>query len=197
MAIFLEHLMNMSFMASIQGLTEALTALFHEHSSYLFWPTQYLAVYSNGSCFTLKPFLANWAASHQCTSKQHYYATSYIHSHACIHHIYITTHFFLHTSSTLLGRSAGPDRSRLLQLVPGRQSQKCEKTMLMNWNLCILHKVSDVHVFKKRIQFWFGGVIYIHTQGPFHFVSNTCKYSSILNATCENVIVFRIVRLSL
>ncbi len=156
MAIFLEHLLNMSFMASIHDLTETLTALFHEHSSYLFWPTQYLAVYSNGSCFTLKPFLANWAASHQCTSKQHCYATSYIHNHACIHHIYITTHFFLHTSSTLLGRLACPDPSRLSQLVPGGVTEVWKNhlfLMLMNWNLCILHKVSNVHVLKKRYNF--------------------------------------------
>jgi hypothetical protein len=39
-----------------------LLALFHKYPSCLFWPTQYLAICSNDSCFTLKLSLASWAA---------------------------------------------------------------------------------------------------------------------------------------
>jgi hypothetical protein len=75
----------MSFMASIQGWTETLVALFNEHSSYLFWPTQYLAVYSNGSCFTLKPFLANWQLN---TNVQ-------VNNTAMLHHIDMNTQTYI------------------------------------------------------------------------------------------------------
>ncbi len=93
-------------------------ALFHKYSSCLFWPTQYLAVCPNGSCFTLNPPLP---AGQLNTSVQvnnmatlhHIYA----HNHTYLHHTYITIHFLLHTSSTPLGRPAGPDSSCLSQCI--------------------------------------------------------------------------------
>ncbi len=73
-------------MASIQDWTEAPAALFREHSSCLSWPTQYLAVYSTDSSFTLNPFLLagqlntnvkvnNMATPHHMYTDMHIYIT--------------------------------------------------------------------------------------------------------------------------
>ncbi len=76
---------NTSFMASIQGWTEALVALFHEHSSCLSWPTQYLAVYSNDSSFMLNPPLPTGQLN---THVQ-------VNNTAMLHHIYTDTHIYI------------------------------------------------------------------------------------------------------
>jgi hypothetical protein len=66
---------------------------------------------------SLSPFLTSLTAQHRCTSKQHGYATSYVHIHTYLHHIHITVHFLLYTSSTFFCRPAGSDSSRLTQIV--------------------------------------------------------------------------------
>ncbi len=112
-AVFLKHLANTSFIALFQAKTEP-------HSGLTIWscillprPTQYLAVYCNGSSFTPSAFcyLGGFSLMYRYTSQQRY--TAYVHT--CI---YITSAllFFssLYTSSILLGRLADPDQSRWL-----------------------------------------------------------------------------------
>jgi hypothetical protein len=79
------------------------------------WPTQHLAVCSNRSGFTLNPFIAIWAllTNVQVNNTAALHDT---HGHTYIHHIGITILLLFYTSSTLLGRPAGPDPSRLAQL---------------------------------------------------------------------------------
>jgi hypothetical protein len=84
-AIFLEHPANTSFMASIQGWTEALAALSREHSSCLSWPTWYRCLLKDSS-FTLNPCLLagqlntnvqvnNMATPHHMYTNMHIYIT--------------------------------------------------------------------------------------------------------------------------
>jgi hypothetical protein len=92
-----------------------LLVLFPKYISCLLWPTQYLAVCSNGSCFTLNPFLTNWRLN---TSVQ-------VNNMAALHHIHRNTHIYI--TSVLLfilfftllpppfGRPAASDSSRLTQ----------------------------------------------------------------------------------
>jgi hypothetical protein len=85
--------------------------LFHMNLLFLSWPTRYLTICSNDSCFTCAPSHAN--------------ATSHIHSHTYLHHIHIIIHSFLHTFSMPLGRPAGPDLSCREQYVSGSWRHKC------------------------------------------------------------------------
>ncbi len=85
MAIFLEHHANTSFMASIQGLTVPLAGSLPQVYSCLLWPTQYLAVCSNGSCFALIPFLADlWLNTNVQVNNM-----------TALHHIYTDTHIYI------------------------------------------------------------------------------------------------------
>jgi hypothetical protein len=115
-AIFLEHLANTSFMASIQVWTETLAALLQEYSSCLFLAHPVSCCLLQRPMFHTHPSLPagelstnvqvnNMAALHRI----------YTDTHAYLHHIYITIHALLHTSSTLLGRPVGSDPSRLSQ----------------------------------------------------------------------------------
>jgi hypothetical protein len=80
---------------------------FCEHSSCLSWPTHQRLK------FHVQPFLTSRTALHQCTSKQHGYATSYVHRHAYLHHIHITIHHLVeslqsHFILTMSHWSSGP-----------------------------------------------------------------------------------------
>jgi hypothetical protein len=90
--------------------------LFLQVYSFLLWPTQYLAVCSNGSHFTLDPFLACWRPN-TCTQVNNTLALHHIHMDT---HIYITSTFIilllLYTSSTPIGRPAALDPSCRAQL---------------------------------------------------------------------------------
>jgi hypothetical protein len=68
-----------------------LLVLFPKYVSCLLWPTQYLAVCSNGSCFTLNPFLADCRLN---TNVQ-------VNNMTVPHHIYTNTHIYI-TSILLL-----------------------------------------------------------------------------------------------
>jgi hypothetical protein len=81
----------------------------------LSWPTQYLAVYSNDSSFTLNPSLLagqfnNNVQVNNTSMPHHMYTYLYLHN------IYITIHSLLHTSSILLGGLAGSGSPRLIHL---------------------------------------------------------------------------------
>ncbi len=65
--------------------------LFPQVYSCLFWPTQCLAVCSNGSHFALNPFLACWWPNTH-TSKQHLSTISHTHGHTYFRHIDIIIH---------------------------------------------------------------------------------------------------------
>ncbi len=86
-----------------------LPALFHMYLPCLSRPTQYLAVCSKDSCFTRTPSLDNWTST-QVNNMAMLHLI--YHGHIYVHHIIITIQLFLHTSSILLGRLAGPDPSR-------------------------------------------------------------------------------------
>jgi hypothetical protein len=76
------------------------------------WPIQYRTVYSNGSDFSLTP---SFPSGRLLTNVQVNNITM-LHGtlgHTYIHHIVITILLLFYTSSTLLGRPAGPDPSRL------------------------------------------------------------------------------------
>ncbi len=62
-----------------------LLVLFPQVYSCLLWPTQYLAVFSNGSYFTLNPFLADWRLS---TSVQ-------VNNTTALHHLHMDTHIYI------------------------------------------------------------------------------------------------------
>ncbi len=62
-----------------------LLSLSHKYSSYLFWPTQYLAICPNGSCFTLNP---PSPAGQLNTSIQ-------VNNMAALRHIYTVTHIYI------------------------------------------------------------------------------------------------------
>jgi hypothetical protein len=62
-----------------------LQVLFPQVYSCLLWPTQYLAVCSNGSYFELIPFLADWLLN---TSIQ-------VNNTTALHHIYTDTHIYI------------------------------------------------------------------------------------------------------
>ncbi len=81
-----------------RGRLSLLLVLFPQVYSCLLWPTQYLAICSNGSCLALNTFLAYWQPN---TSVQvnNTSATSYTHGHTYLHHINITINYLLHTSS--------------------------------------------------------------------------------------------------
>ncbi len=101
--------------------------LFTQVYSCLFWPTQYLAVCSNGSHFALDPFLACWRPN-TCIQENNTLAPYHIHMDT---HIYITLTllFFIlfYTSSTPSGRSAVLDPSRLAHVQLHEYSTKCKK----------------------------------------------------------------------
>jgi hypothetical protein len=59
------------------------------------------------------PFPASQTALHQHMNKQHGHTTFW---YTYLHHIHVTIHFLLYTSSILLGRLAGSDSSRLTQI---------------------------------------------------------------------------------
>jgi hypothetical protein len=61
-------------------------------------PTQYLAIYLNGSGFTPNAFLVIWVASHWCTSKQHNKFTRYTCTYIYISH----WHYYSSLLPTLL-----------------------------------------------------------------------------------------------
>jgi hypothetical protein len=63
-----------------------LLALFDKYPC-LFWPTRYLVVYSNNSCFTLEPSLVSRAAWHKCTVQ--------VNNMAMLHLIYTVTHIYI------------------------------------------------------------------------------------------------------
>jgi hypothetical protein len=103
-----------------RGRLSLLLVLFPQVYSSLLWPTQYLAICSNGSCLALNPFLAYWQPN---TSVQ-------VNNTSALHHIHTDTHIYitsillfiifftlLHTSSTPSGRPAAPDPSRRVQLL--------------------------------------------------------------------------------
>ncbi len=92
-----------------------LLALFHKYLTCLSWPTQYLAVCSNDSYFTPTPSLATTSNTSAQVNNMAMPHDIYTLAHSYI--IYITIRFFLHTSSTPLGRPAGPDPSCLAQLL--------------------------------------------------------------------------------
>ncbi len=94
-----------------KGRLSLLLVLFSKVYSSLLSPTQYLAICSNGSYFTLNPFFAYWLPN---TSVQ-VNNTSYTHRHTYLRHININIHSLLHTSSTPSGRPAAPDPSRQAQ----------------------------------------------------------------------------------
>jgi hypothetical protein len=62
-----------------------LLVLFPQVYSYLFWPTQYFAIFFNGSYFTLNPFLAYWGPN---TSVQ-------VNNTSALHHIHTYTHIYI------------------------------------------------------------------------------------------------------
>jgi hypothetical protein len=62
-----------------------LLVLFPQVYSCLLWPTQYLAVCCNGSCFALNPFLAYWQPN---TSVQ-------VNNTLALHHINTDTHIYI------------------------------------------------------------------------------------------------------
>jgi hypothetical protein len=62
-----------------------LLVLFPKYISCLLWPTQYLAVCSNGSCFTLNPFLADCRLN---TNVQ-------VNNMTVSHHIYMDAHIYI------------------------------------------------------------------------------------------------------
>ncbi len=80
-------------------------------------PIQYLAVCPNGSDFNLTPSLLS---ERLLTDVQVNNITTLhdTHGHTYIHHISITILLLFYTSSTLLGRLAGPGPSRLTQFFP-------------------------------------------------------------------------------
>jgi hypothetical protein len=85
-----------------------LLVLFPQVYSCLLWPTQYLAIFSNGSYFALNPSLTSWQPN---TSVQ-------VNKMLALHHMHTNTHIYitsvllfillLHTSSTPSGRLAAP-----------------------------------------------------------------------------------------
>ncbi len=118
-AIFLKHPRNTSFMASFQAWTEPHTGLSLWACSLLPRPTQYLAVYCNGSGFTPSTFcyLGGFSLIYKYLN-----IITMLHNICYVHTcIYITSAllFFssFYTSSILLGRLADPDPSRQIQLL--------------------------------------------------------------------------------
>ncbi len=95
-AIFLEHLANTSFMASLQAWTKSLSGLSLWACFLLPCPTRYFAVYLSGLGFTSNTFLlSRWLLTNV---KVNNITTLYdICAHMYIHHISITILlFFLH-----------------------------------------------------------------------------------------------------
>jgi hypothetical protein len=70
-----------------RGRLSLLLILFPQVYSCLLWPIQYLdlAICSNGSCFTLNPFLAYWRPN---TSVQ-------VNNTSALHHIHTDTHIYI------------------------------------------------------------------------------------------------------
>ncbi len=111
-AIFLEHLANTSFMASIQDWTETLVATFMSSLLVYFGPPSILLSVPTDhvSC---SPFPASWQLNtnvqvNNMAALHHIYTGTHIY----LHHIYITIHALLHTTSTPLGRPAGSDSDK-------------------------------------------------------------------------------------
>jgi hypothetical protein len=68
-----------------RGRLSLLPVLFPQVYSFLLWPTQYLAICSNGSYFALNPFLASWRHN---TSVQ-------VNNTSALHHIHMDTHIYI------------------------------------------------------------------------------------------------------
>jgi hypothetical protein len=102
----------MPFMASFQAYTEPPAGPPSQVHSLFVLATQYHAVCSNGSSFSLNPFIAFWRP---LTNVQVNKTTALhdTHGHTYIHHISIIILLFFYTFSVCLGRLAGPDPSRL------------------------------------------------------------------------------------
>jgi hypothetical protein len=68
-----------------RGRLSLLLVLFPLVYSYLLWPTQYLAICTNSSCFALNPFLAYWRP---ITSVQ-------VNKTSALHHIHTDTYIYI------------------------------------------------------------------------------------------------------
>jgi hypothetical protein len=94
--IFLEHLANMSFMASFQAWTESLSGLSLWACILLPRPTQYPAVYYSRVGFHTYHLPAIWVASHLCTSKHHNTVTRHMYTHVYTSHRHYYSSLLLH-----------------------------------------------------------------------------------------------------
>jgi hypothetical protein len=93
-AVFLEHLVNTSFMALFQAWTESLSGLSLWTCFLLPCPTQYLAIYLSGSGFTPQAFLpSEWLFT--IVQVNNITTLRDICAHMYIHHIVITILLFL------------------------------------------------------------------------------------------------------
>jgi hypothetical protein len=109
-----------------------LLVLFPQVYSCLLWPTQHLAVCSNSSHFTLNPFLA-YTRPNTGVQVNNFSATSYTHGHTYLHHIDITIHSLLYTSSTPSGRLAAPNPSRRAQFPSANEQSVPHHSVVLRW----------------------------------------------------------------
>jgi hypothetical protein len=146
----LEHLANMSFMASFQAWTESLSSLSLWACILLPHPTQYLAVYYSRSGFTPNAFLlSGWLLTNVQVN-----IITMLHNicaHMYIHHIGITILlFFLHVfhSSWQAGwsRPFPSDTSRMQKTL-----YKQEDTKRHSVTVFIRHNVNQKNSFADNV----------------------------------------------
>ncbi len=116
-AVFFEHLVNTSFMASIQAQTELPSGLpLHVYFFMLSRLIRYLAVWV--SHLPLHCYLDGFSLMYKQTTQQRYTTHMDTHIHITSALLFFFSSFLLslYTSSTFLGRPVGPDPSVLIQV---------------------------------------------------------------------------------